>query len=79
MEYEIVVHIFGGIKAAVAALIIDAAITVGKKSIIDKFCIGLALISFFMSVFFDVSPIFIVIAGAAIGLILKGRKRGTVK
>lgn len=79
LEYEIVGHIFGGIKAAVAALIINAAITVGKKSIIDKFCIGLALISFIASVFFDVSPVFIVIGGAAMGLILKGRKRGAAK
>lgn len=79
LEYEIVGHIFGGIKAAVAALIVDAAVTVGKKSIVDKVCIALAVISFVISVFFNVSPVFIVLGGAAVGLILKGRKRGAAK
>ena len=79
LEYEIVRHIFGGIKAAVAALIVDATITIGKKSMVDKVCIALAVISFVISVFFNVSPVLIVLGGAAAGLILKGRKRGAVK
>lgn len=76
LQYEIVGHIFGGIKAAVAALIVDAVITIGQKSIIDKACIAIAIVSFFASVFFNVSPVVLVIGGAAVGLILKGRKRG---
>ncbi len=79
LEYEIVGHIFGGINAAVAALIVDAIISISKKSIVDKVCIALAVLSFIASVFFDVSPVIIVIGGAAVGLILKGRKRGAVK
>lgn len=79
LEYEIVGHIFGGIKAAVAALIVDATITIGKKSMVDKVCIALAVISFILSVLFDVPPTVIVLGGAAVGLILKGRKRGTAK
>ena len=79
LEYEIVTHIFGGINAAVAALIVDAVITISKKSIIDKVCIALAAASFILSVFFDVSPVLIVLGGAAMGLILKGRKRGIKK
>lgn len=79
LEYEIVGHIFGGIKAAVAALIVDATITIGKKSMVDKVCIALAVISFILSVLFDVPPTVIVLGGAAVGLILKGRKRGAAK
>ena len=79
LEYEIVGHIFGGIKAAVAALIVDATITIGKKSMVDKVCIALAVISFILSVLFDVPPTVIVLGGAAVGLILKGRKRGASK
>ncbi|MDY3030878.1 MAG: chromate transporter [Clostridia bacterium] len=79
LEYEIVGHIFGGIKAAVAALIVDATITIGKKSMVDKVCIALAVISFILSVLFDVPPTVIVLGGAAVGLILKSRKRGAAK
>ena len=79
LEYEIVGHIFGGIKAAVAALIVDATITIGKKSMVDKVCIALAVFSFILSVLFDVPPTVIVLGGAAVGLILKGRKRGAAK
>lgn len=79
LEYEIVGHIFGGINAAVAALIVDAIISISQKSIVDKVCIALAAVSFVLSVFFDVSPVLIVIGGAAMGLILKGRKRGAAK
>lgn len=79
LEYEIVSHIFGGINAAVAALIVDAIISISKKSVVDKVCIALAVLSFIASVFFDVSPVIIVIGGAAVGLILKGRKRGAAK
>lgn len=79
LEYEIVGHIFGGINAAVAALIVDAIISISKKSVVDKVCIALAVLSFIASVFFDVSPVIIVIGGAAVGLILKGGKRGAAK
>ena len=76
MEYKIVGHILNGIKAVVGALIVDAVITIGKKAIVDKICIAVAVLSFIVSVFFDVSPVFIVIAACALGIILKGRKKG---
>ena len=39
MQYEIVQHIFGGIRVAVAVLIVNAVITMGKKAIIDRLCV----------------------------------------
>ena len=72
MQYEIVQHIFGGIRVAVAVLIINAVITMGRKAIKDKLCVALALLSFAVSVIFpSVSPVFIVLAAALTGNIAK--------
>ena len=72
MQYEIVQHIFGGIRVAVAVLIINAVITMGKKAIKDKLCVALAVLSFGVCVIFpSVSPVFIVLAAALIGNISK--------
>lgn len=69
MQYTIVQHIFGGIRVAVAVLIINAVITMGKKAIADKLCALLALLSFLTSVIFpSVSPVFIVLAAALVGI-----------
>ena len=62
MQYTIVQHIFGGIRVAVAVLIINAVITMGKKAIKDKLCVFLALAAF---------AVFIVLAAALIGNIAK--------
>lgn len=76
LEYTIVQHILGGIRAAVAVLIINSVITMGKKSVVDIICLIIAIVSFILSLVFSVSPILIVIAAAALGLILR---RGGVK
>lgn len=69
MQYTIVQHIFGGIRVAVAVLIINAVITMGKKAIADKLCALLAVLSFLTSVIFpSVSPVFIVLAAALVGI-----------
>ena len=69
MQYKIVGHILAGIRVAVAVLIINAVITMGKKAIVDKLCAILAIISFIIAVVFSsVSPVFIVLAAALIGL-----------
>ena len=69
MEYAIVGHILAGIRVAVAVLIINAVITMGKKAIADKLCVALAILAFIVSVVFSsVSPVFIVLAAALVGL-----------
>ena len=69
MEYEIVKHIFGGIRVVVAVLIVNAVITMGKKAIKDFLCVFLAVLSFVISLIFpNLSPVFVVIAAAIIGL-----------
>ena len=75
MEYELVAHIFGGIRACVAVLIINAVITMGKKALVDKLCILIMIISFAVSVVFpSVSPIFIVLIAALLGIFTRSRK-----
>ena len=70
MEYEIVQHIFGGIRVCVAVLIVNAVLTLGKKALVDKLCIGISVAAFLVSVIFpSVSPIFIVLAATLIGFI----------
>ncbi len=74
MEYEIVQHIFGGIRVAVAVLIVNAVITMGKKSIKDVLCAVLAVLSFAVSIIFpDLSPVFVVLAAALVGLVTMKR------
>ena len=69
MEYTIVKHIFGGIRVAVAVLIVNAVITMGKKAIPDMLCAFLAIVSFAASMIFpDLSPILVVLAAALVGL-----------
>ena len=69
MEYTIVKHIFGGIRVAVAVLIVNAVITMGKKAIKDLLCLFLAIAAFVVSLIFpDLSPVFVVLAAAIIGL-----------
>ena len=74
MEYKIVQHIFGGIRVAVAVLIVNAVITMGKKSVKDVLCATLAVLSFAVSTIFPVlSPVFVVLAAALVGLVTMKR------
>lgn len=79
MQYKIVQHIFGGIRVCVAVLIINAVLTMGKKAIKDRLCAVIALLSFIVSVIFpSVSPVFIVLAAALLGIGTM-KKGGSVK
>lgn len=75
LEYEIVGHIFGGIRVVVAVLIFNAVFNMAKKAVVDKICLIIAAISTILAFF--ISPIWIVIAAAVLGLFIK--KGGAVK
>lgn len=69
MHITLVQHIFGGIRVAVAVLIVNAVITMGKKSVKDALCVIIAVLSFAASIIFsDLSPVLVVIAAALVGL-----------
>ena len=76
-NYSIVQHAFSGIRVVVIALIVSAILKLAKTSIKNSATLIIAIIAFILVAFVNLSPIYIVIAAACIGLILKfirGRK-----
>ena len=76
-NYSSVQHAFSGIRVVVIALIVSAILKLAKTSIKNSTTLIIAIIAFILVAFVNLSPIYIVIAAACIGLILKfirGRK-----
>ena len=76
-SYAIIQHAFSGIRIVVIALIISAILKLAKTSIKSSITLIIAILAFISVAFVNLSPIYIVIAAACIGLILKfirGRK-----
>ena len=76
-NYSIVQHAFSGIRVVVIALIVSAILKLAKTSIKNSTTLIIDIIEFILVAFVNLSPIYIVIAAACIGLILKfirGRK-----
>ena len=74
-------YALSGIQLAVAALITISVINLAKKSIPDIITKILAVVAFLIMVIFDISPVWCIIAGAAVGLIassVKARRRNSV-
>ncbi len=65
---KVVEKVFTGIKAASAALILLAAVKLGKIAIKGKFGFFIALISFGMIVIFDIHAMWAVVLGGIAGL-----------
>ena len=61
-------HALAGISVCVAALILDAVISMWKKGVKDAFGIVVCLVMLCLSVFTDLSPILLVIACALLGI-----------
>ena len=67
-ENKYVKAAFEGIGVAVCAVLIQAVRKIGKAGIVDVFSGVLAVLAFFVSVFVDVSPIFIIIPAGLLGV-----------
>ena len=67
-ELPVVQHAFAGIRVVVSVLIINAVLGMWKKSVVDRLCIGIAAAAFFVSAFLDISPVWIVLSAAVIGI-----------
>ncbi len=79
-DYAIVKNAFAGIRVCVCVLIINAILRLWKKSILDGPTLVIFLIVFALSVFSSLSPILLVVAAAAAGILLRqlpGQKGGT--
>lgn len=59
-----------GIRSCVVALILLAAISVGKKAIRDNITFIVAILAMVAIAFLDIHPIFAIIGGGALGLIV---------
>ncbi len=68
-------HALAGISVCVAALILDAVLSMWKKGVKDAFGIALCLVMLALSVFTKISPILLVIACALLGIGVKSLKK----
>ena len=70
-DLEVVKHAFAGIRAVVCILIFDSVLQLGKKSIKDNYCWIIFLAVLGLSLFTDLSPIWLVLMAGAAGYIFK--------
>ena len=77
-DSNIVQHAFSGIRVAVGVLILNALVKMVKGSVKDILGIILFVATFIISIFFNISVVYIVVASALIGIIsdFVNRKRG---
>lgn len=67
-DYAIVQHAFGGIRVAVAALILNTVIKMWNTSVKDWLGILIFSASFAAVAFFNISPIIVVVISATLGI-----------
>ena len=77
-DSNIVQHAFSGIRVAVGVLILNALVKLVKGSVKDILGIILFVATFIISIVFNISVVYIVVASALIGIISDfiNRKRG---
>ncbi len=73
-EYAMVRNAFAGIRVCVCVLIVSAVVKLWKKSVTDALTLAIFVIVFLVSVFFDVSPVLLVLISAAVGILLQAAK-----
>lgn len=74
-EIAVVQHALNGIRACVCALVFDAVVKLGKKSIIDPWCVVIAVVVLGLSLFTNVSPVIVVLFAGTAGIVLKTIQR----
>lgn len=70
-EIEWVGHAFAGIRVCVCVLILNAAVKLWKKAVIDVYTFVIFSLVFVLSVFLDLSPVVYVVACAVLGITFK--------
>ncbi len=76
VNISIVNNAFSGIRVVVGVLILDSVIGLYKKSISSKFDMLIMVMIVFLSLFFNLSPVYLVVFGGVLGLLwyLKNNK-----
>lgn len=72
-DFAIVQHAFGGIRVAVVALIISSIIKLWKSSVKNYIGFILAIAAFVLGAILQLSPIYVVIGAAIVGLLTKNK------
>ena len=75
-QIEIVRHAFAGIRVCVCVLILDAIISLGKKSLKNRFSWLIFLIATLVTLLAGISPIIIVLVSGLAGLIYTKLNKG---
>ncbi len=78
-QYAVVQHALAGIRACVCALVLDAILKLGKKSLKDSWTWGLAAVVFAVSLFTKVPTTLLVICAGIAGVLIKTRTAGKAK
>ena len=65
---EIVNHIFLGVRAALAAMILLSAVKLAKQALKSRLAQAIAIFGFIAMVFFEMNAILLVVIGAVVGL-----------
>lgn len=65
-----VISAFNGVRACVCVLIFSAVLKLWKKSVTDRLTWGIFLVALAASLFADVSPVLVILADMAFGLVL---------
>lgn len=78
-ELEIVNHAFAGIRVGVCVLVFNAVVKLWKSAAIDIPAFIIYIIVLLLMVFLDLSPIFLVIAAGAAGVIIQGTRKAAGK
>ena len=73
--YPIVQHIFAGIRIAVCALITASVYKLYRKTVVNPTTFSMFLLAFLLVAVGGVSPVFIVLGAAVVGLAWGGLKR----
>lgn len=69
----IVQHAFAGIRIAVCALILNTIVGLYRKSIVNKTSMAIFFATCLLGLFFNISPIYIVVSACIFGLIITHR------
>ncbi len=70
-DLQIVKDAFAGIRVCVCALVLNAILKLWKKSLPDYFALGIFLVLLAISVFTDISPVWLVLAGGLSGVLIQ--------
>lgn len=74
-ELEIVQYAFNGIRICVCVLIFNAVIKLSKNALIDKWALGIFLLVFVLSMFFDVSAALLIVISGVLGYSIKRMRK----